>query len=379
MSDSLISSEQIWSHICEIRPQLRQHVRVHVHVYRGERWFLLQDELSGDHLRLNARAYALVGRLDAKCSLQTIYEHLVENELPDFSVDEAVDIIGRLQALDAISNVLNKSTLELFKQYREARRSVRIHKLISPLFIRIPLFNPNQILERITPWFKVFFGAYGLALWLMVVLPAVVLSLQHWDDLAAAYSSDILKPTNILLLWLLYPVMKLLHEFAHGICVKYWGGAVHEMGITLLVLTPIPYVDASAATAFKSKHKRMVVSAAGIMVELFVASIALFVWLGASDGSLRDCALGVFTIGAVSTVLFNANPLLKFDGYFIVQDFIEVPNLMARSAQYYRYLIKRYVLQFDDQISPVTESLFLQSVELKHRYQLQAKILIINQ
>jgi len=354
MGDRYISAELIWSHLCELRPQLRQHVSVHVQVYRGEKWFLLQDELSSDHLRLNARAYSLVGRLDGKRSLKTIYQYLLENEFADLSVVEIVDIISRLQHLGAISNVLDKSTLDLFNQYRNTRKNVTISKLISPLFIRVPVFNPDQILEQITPYFKYLAGTFGLLLWLVVVLPAMILSLQHWDDLAAIYSGDILKPANLMLLWLLYPVMKLLHEFAHGICVKYWGGDVHEMGITLLVFTPVPYVDASASTVFKSKQKRMAVSAAGIMIELFLASIALFVWLTASDGLLRDCALGVFTIGAVSTVLFNANPLLKFDGYFIFQDFIEVPNLMARSAQYYRYLLMRYVFQFDDQISPVT-------------------------
>jgi len=314
MGNPYISTEHIWSHLCELRPQLRQHVRVHVQVYRGEKWFLLQDELSSDHLRLNARAHAVVGRLDGKRSLKTIYKYLVENEFADISVVEIVDIIGRLQHLGAISNVLDKSTLELFKQYRDTRKNVQLNKLISPLFIRIPIFNPDKLLEKITPYTKYLAGTFGVLLWLLVVLPAIILSLQHWDDLAAAYSSDILKPANLVLLWLLYPVMKLLHEFAHGICVKYWGGDVHEMGITLLVFTPVPYVDASAATVFKSKQKRMVVSAAGIMVELFLASIALYVWLAASDGLLRDCALGVFTIGAVSTVLFNANPLLKFDG-----------------------------------------------------------------
>jgi len=354
MSESFVTTEQIWSRLNELSPQLRKHVRVHVHVYRGERWFLLQDELTSEHLRLNARAYALVGRLDGKCTLNTIYEYLIAHESADLSIAEVIDIIGRLQRLGAISNVLDKTTLDLVKQYRDKRRSVRLRKLISPLLIRLPVFDPDWVLERITPYFKSFFSVFGALVWLAIVLPAVVLSLQHWNDLGAAYSSDILKPSNLMLLWLLYPLMKLLHEFAHGICVKHWGGEVHEMGITLLVLTPIPYVDASAATVFKSKHRRMLVSGSGIMVELFIAAIALYVWLGASDGLLRDCAFGVFTIGAVSTVLFNANPLLKFDGYFIVQDLIEIPNLMARSAQYYRYLLKRYVLKFDNQLSPVT-------------------------
>ncbi len=354
MSDALVSSDEIWSRLSTLSPQLRKHIRVHVHVYRGERWFLLQDELSGEHIRINARAYAVVGRLDGKVTLDTIFRYLVENEFPTMAIEEVIDIIGRLQHLGAISNVLDKSTLELFKQYLDRRRSVRLRKIISPLLIRIPLFDPDKLLERITPRVKPILSVIGLMLWLLIVVPALVLSLQNWDALALAYSNDILKPSNLLLLWLLYPIMKLLHEFAHAICVKHWGGEVHEMGITLLVLTPIPYVDASAATSFKSKRKRIIVSAAGIAVELFVAALALFVWVNASDGLLRDCALGVFTIGAISTVLFNANPLLKFDGYFILQDLIEIPNLMSRSAAYYRYLFKRYILKLDAQLSPVT-------------------------
>ena len=354
MSDPFVSSEQIWARLSELSPQLRSHIRTHVQVYRGERWFLLLDELSGEHIRLNARAYGLVGRLDGQCTLRTVYDYLCANEFHDLTTTEVVDIVGRLHRMGALSNVLDKTTLEMVKQYRERRRSVRMRKIISPLMIRIPMFNPDKILDRLTPFVKPFIGISGVLLWLLIVVPAFVLALQNWNELANEYSADILKPTNLILLWILYPFMKLVHEFAHAVCVKRWGGDVHEMGITLLVLTPIPYVDASAASSFKSKYKRMVVSAAGIMVELFIASIALFIWLGVSDGLLRDCAFGVFTIGAVSTVLFNANPLLKFDGYFVLQDLIEIPNLLSRSAQYYRYLFKRYVLKLDNQISPVT-------------------------
>lgn len=354
MSEPFVSTEDIWARLADLSPRLRSHIRTHVQVYRGERWFLLLDELSGEHLRLNARAYGLVGRLDGKCTLGTVFNYLSENETPDLSIAEVVDIVGRLQRMGAISNVLDKETLDLVKQYRDRRRNVRLRKLISPLMIRIPIFNPNKTLERLTPYVKPLIGISGALLWLLIVLPALVLSLQNWDQLANAYSTDILKPSNLMLLWFIYPVMKLVHEFSHALCVKRWGGDVHEMGITLLVLTPIPYVDASAASAFKSKYKRMVVSAAGIMVELFIAAIALYFWLGASDGLLRDAAFGVFTIGAVSTVLFNANPLLKFDGYFLLQDLIEIPNLLSRSAQYYRYLFKRYVLKLDNQVSPVT-------------------------
>lgn len=354
MSDEFVSSEEIWSRISSLCPQLRKHIRVHIHVYRGERWYLLQDELSAEHLRVNARAYEVIGRLDGKVTLATIVKYLNANDYPDLEKVEVIDIISRLHKLGAISNVLDKTTVELVKQYRDTRRSTQWRKIISPLLIRVPMLDPDALLERITPKLKTLFSTFAGGLWLLFIIPALVLALQHWDELARAYSTDILKPSNVMLLWLLYPLMKLVHEMAHAVCVKHWGGEVHEMGITFLVLTPIPYVDASAASAFKSKHKRMMVGAAGIMAELFMASIALFVWINASDGWIRDCAFGVFTIGAVSTVLFNANPLLKFDGYYILQDLIEVPNLLSRSAHYYRYLFKCYVLRLQGQVSPVT-------------------------
>ena len=325
-----------------------------MHVYRGENWYLLFDELSGEHLRLNAKAYALVGRLDGKCTLGTIFNYLRETDVNAIETAEAVDIVSRLHWMGAISNVLDKETIDLVKQYRDRRRSIRLRKLISPLLIRIPLLDPNKLLVRITPWCAPLFGRTALGIWLVVVMFGVLCGIQNASLLTSEISSDVLKPSNLLLMWLIYPFMKLLHEFAHAVAIKRWGGDVHEMGITLLVLTPIPYLDASAATAFKSKYKRIVVSAAGIMAELFLAAIALFIWLSASEGIVRDCAFSVFMIGAVATVLFNANPLLKFDGYFILQDLIEVPNLMTRSAHYYRYAIKKYIMKLSSAVSPVT-------------------------
>ena len=95
----------------------------------------------------------------------------------------------------------------------------------------------------------------------------------------------------------------------------------------LLVLMPVPYVDASSASAFREKRKRMVVGAAGIMVELFLAALAMFVWLDVEPGPVRALAFNVMLIGGVSTLLFNGNPLLRFDGYYVLADLIEIPNL----------------------------------------------------
>ncbi|NIO11783.1 MAG: peptidase M50, partial [Deltaproteobacteria bacterium] len=127
----------------------------------------------------------------------------------------------------------------------------------------------------------------------------------------------ILAPKNLLILWLTFPFLKAFHEFGHGFAVKVKGGEVHEMGIMLLVFTPIPYVDASAASAFRERRERVIVGAAGMMVELFIAALALFVWINIEPGPIRSLAYNVIFIAGVSSILFNGNPLLRYDAYYI--------------------------------------------------------------
>ncbi len=157
------------------------------------------------------------------------------------------------------------------------------------------------------------------SLWLVVVGAAALVCAAHWTELSEDFSDRVLAPQNLLLLWLMFPVLKLLHEFGHACATKAWGGEVHEMGIMLLVLMPIPYVDATAATAFRETRRRVVVGAAGMIVELFIASIALFLWLEVRARRVHAPMLyNVMLIAGISTVLFNANPLLRYDGYYIL-------------------------------------------------------------
>ena len=153
-----------------------------------------------------------------------------------------------------------------------------------------------------------------------------------------------LEPASLVALWFSYPLVKLLHEFGHAFAVKRWGGEVHEIGILFLVFMPIPYVDASAASVFPGKHRRMVVGAAGIAVELFLAAIATFVWVSVEPGWTRHVAYAVMLVGGVSTLLFNGNPLLRFDGYYVFADAVEIPNLASKANRYVASLAQRFVL-----------------------------------
>jgi len=128
--------------------------------------------------------------------------------------------------------------------------------------------------------------------------------------------------------------VKALHELGHAYALKHWGGEVHELGLMFLVFLPVPYVDATGSASFGQKWQRALVGAAGIIVELLLSAIALFIWLNAEEGLVRAFAFNVMVIGGVSTVFFNGNPLLRFDGYYILSDLVEIPNLGDRSKRY---------------------------------------------
>ena len=123
---------------------------------------------------------------------------------------------------------------------------------------------------------------------------------------------------------------------------------VHEFGVMFLVFAPVPYVDASAASEFRSKWRRALVGAAGMIVEVFFAALALYVWLAVEQGLVRALAYNVMLIAGVSTVVFNGNPLLRYDGYYILADLLEIPNLAQRATRYWGYLVERYVFRTED-------------------------------
>jgi putative peptide zinc metalloprotease protein len=150
-----------------------------------------------------------------------------------------------------------------------------------------------------------------------------------------------------------FPFVKILHEFGHGIAVKRFGGDVHEMGVLILALYPVPYLDATRANAFPNKWSRVLVGSAGVLTELAIASIAMLVWASVDHGLTRSIAYNVIVIASVSTLIVNGNPLLRFDGYYVMMDLIEVPNFGSRSVRYYGYLIQRYLFGSRHATSPV--------------------------
>ncbi|WDE01402.1 HlyD family efflux transporter periplasmic adaptor subunit [Thalassomonas actiniarum] len=361
-----------WPMVKGMKFCLAPHIQVYPQCYRGESWFVLRDLTKGRHLRFNALAYEVIGRLDGQRTLEEIWQQLpltsgeqVTAEAPPdgqalekhlLNREDMLHLVAQLHAIDALKGELSVPVETMLKRDKQARHHRWQQKLLNPLALRFSLFDPDRFLNAAIRWIKPLLSKAAFLIWLLAVLLAAMLALANSTRLSQAISHDLMTVQNLLLLWLLYPLIKACHEFAHAFVVKFWGGEVHDMGITLLIFMPVPYVDASSAWTFREKRKRILVGAAGIMAELFLAALGLFAYLAVEPGIVSQAALFTFMTGTISTVLFNANPLLRFDGYFILQDQLEIPNLASRASRYYLYLLQRYLFASPLAQSPVTAS-----------------------
>ena len=354
-----------WHRVANLKPVLQQYVEVHVHSYRGQRSYVLQNHLNGQLRRLTPQAYLVTALMDGVRTVEEIWQlasERLKDQLPTH--EELLQLMGSLYQAHLIRMDLNGDAAELFRSGQERQRKKWLAKLKSPLSVQIPLYNPNNLLDR-TDWLsRPFFNGLFAVIWLCLLVFLAVMGWRHWDELTGNLSDQVLAADNLILLWLIYPVIKLLHELGHAYAVKRYGGQVHEVGVMFLVFFPMPYVDASASTAFASKYQRMLVDGAGMMVELFIAGIAMIVWLGAEEGLLRSIAYNTLFIAGVSTLLFNGNPLLRFDGYYLLVDWLEMPNLGQKANQYWGYLAKHFLFRVRqlDTVATTVQEAFIYAV-----------------
>ncbi len=351
MTEAVFSTS--WYRVADLTPRLRRQAELHRHDYRGNVWYVLQDHGSGRSHRFSPSAYRFIGLMDGRRSVQELWDTVNEQDGDDAPTqDEVIRLLGQLHAADVLLCDVTPDSRELFRRHQRFERMKWKQRLWTPLAVRFPLWDPDRFLDRALPFVRPVFTRAGAFVWLIVVALGAVLAAANWAALTENLVDTALAPQNLFLLWLIYPAVKAVHELCHGFATKIYGGEVHDIGIMLLVLVPVPYVDASAAWGFRSKRQRMLVGGIGIGAELFLAAVALFVWLTVEPGAVHTVAYNVILIGGVSTLLFNGNPLLRFDGYYVLADWCEIPNLGNRSTRYLGYLIRKHLFRSEDAESP---------------------------
>ena len=232
----------------------------------------------------------------------------------------------------------------LYDRHVRKKNAKRTHWYQALMNHKIPVGNPDGLLRRTLPWFGWLFTLPGFLIWLALISFVAWKCIGRFDQLFAE-TSTILSLTNLPLLWGSLIVLKAIHEFGHAYACRKFGAQVPEMGIVLIMMTPCAYVDASASWRLMRRRQRAAVSLGGMYVESIVAAFAALVWAGTAPGFVHDVAFNIVALASVVTVLFNINPLMKYDGYYLFSDIVGVFNLQQRASKFLNAWVAHFVLR----------------------------------
>jgi len=346
-----------WHRVAAQKIRLRPSVRVRKQFFRGELWYVANDLYGDQFFRFRPEAWDFIARLDGTQTVDEVWEQCLDTKGGDApGQTEAIQILSSLYQSNLIVSDFPADVAQLFERQKKRHAREWKARIFGIFFLRIPLFDPDAFLTRTMPLLRPLFSVVGVLLWALLIGSAIGVVVSNWEQLFSG-RQGVLDPANLPLLLVAFVFAKLVHEFGHGYAVKRFGGEVHVMGITFLVFTPIPYVDATAAWAFRERWKRVFVGASGMLVELMVAAVATFIWASTGPGLLNAWCYNLMVVASVSTILFNINPLLKFDGYYILSDLTDSPNLQPRGMKQLGHWVERYAFGGKHSQSPANSRL----------------------
>lgn len=345
-----------WHRVRALKPRLRPHVQITRQHYRGARWHVVHDPASNAYYRLSPVSHEFLSLLDGKRSVEQVWELSLTSHGDDAPTqNEVIQLLSQLFTSNLLAADVPPETEQLLRRGRERLGNRVQQQLIGLMYFRIKLFNPDYILRVLEPIFRPLLNRVGLLIWAAWIIFALSQVLPEWNRIQDEFRTAT-DPSNWAWIMAVYVVIKLIHETGHGLICKRFGGQVPEFGAMMLVLVPSPYVDASAAWAFNSKWQRMAVGAGGMIFELAVAAGCALFWKHAGGNPfLSKLAFNAMLTASVSTVLFNANPLMKFDGYYMLSDLLEVPNLMQRSMNMLKFLMHKHVYRMRNPVPPSSQ------------------------
>jgi putative peptide zinc metalloprotease protein len=327
--------------------RLRPDLVVQPQFYEGMTHYVVKDPLALKYFRFKQEEYFLLQQLDGKTPLQDVKRAFERKYRPQtITVDDLLRFVAQLHE----ASLIQVDTAEQAKVLIKRRRK-NIWKKVGQffaniLYIKIPVVDPERMLTGMYPYFRWIFTPAFIFVSVSMMLAAITLVISQWTTFQAKLPEfqSFFNWRTIIYFWCSLAVIKIIHEFGHGLTAKHYGGEVHEMGMLFLVLTPALYCDVTDSWLLPSKWKRIWISAAGIYVECFLASIATFVWWKTEPGLLNSLMLATMFICSVNTIMFNANPLLRYDGYYVMSDWLEIPNLRIKSNQFFAYAFQEKIL-----------------------------------
>jgi len=351
MSGNLFSES--WYKVAEIRSGLLDSVNVQKQFYRGDLWYVLQDSFNSNYSRISAEGYHFISRLTPDKTVGQVWEECLEiykEKAP--SQEEVIHLLSALHTYNLLyfKNVPNSEFI-FERHYKKKQKEFKSKILSSITSIKIPLWNPDQCLSGILPLIQEVLSVKGICVWLIVVFFGLKALIDHVDQ-AYDQTQQMLSNSNLIFLYLSLVCLQCFHEFSHAMMTKRFGGRVPTFGVMFFLLTPLPYIDGNSAWFFQNRWHRILVSSAGMMSDFFFAAMATMVWANTGEGLLHGLAFNIMVIGSVSSLIFNGNPLIRFDAYYILSDLLEIPNLHSRSRAQWTYWVEKYFFRVETVVAP---------------------------
>jgi putative peptide zinc metalloprotease protein len=332
-------------------PALRDDLKISRMVNKNSAGYVVKDPLKNQFFKFSEEEWEIIGMFDGKHTvhqLVEVYHKLYpQKEIDEETIQEYRDNLKDLHLLQKNKKDMNILLVEKVKEMREFQL---LSKEGSLLYRRFPVIDPDKLFDRYIPYIRWIWTKQFLIFSLLIMLSAIAVIFSHWTEfnegVYQVFNFSEMSPLNIILLWFVIYGTIALHEFGHGLTCKFYGGEVHEIGFLLLFFQPCLYCNVNDAWLFDKKWKQIMVTIAGGYVEFFIGSLACFVWVLTNPNTLiNTLSFQVVTICSISTVLFNFNPLMKLDGYYLLSDFLEVPNLKADSLKYLKHWTKKYIFK----------------------------------
>lgn len=337
----------------KVRLHLRPDLDIAPHRYEGKIYYIVKDPVSLRYYRFKEQEHFLLRLMDGEHTLDDAQKAFEKQFRPERLTLE--DLEGFAQQLLTVGLAHNESPQagkQLYDRRKKRLRREWTATFTNILYIKIPVIDPDKLLTRMLPWLWWIFTQTFFYLSVGVMLAAVLLVLTHFEtfrDKLPAYH-EFFSFKTVAYLWVALGVVKIIHEFGHGLSCKAFGGEVHEMGALFLCLSPCLYCNVSDAWTMPNKWHRIIISFAGIYVELIIAAISTFIWWNSPGHPfLNNLSLSLMVVCSVSTVVFNGNPLMRYDGYYILADWLEIPNLRDRANRYLQKLAMDYCLGIEVQ------------------------------
>jgi putative peptide zinc metalloprotease protein len=331
-----------------VRLRLRRDLDIAPQKYEGRTYWVVKDPVSMRYYRFKEQEHFLLQFMDGDHTLDEAQKEYEKRFRPERLKLEDLEHFGQqLLTAGLAQNESPRAGKQLFDRRKKRLRSEWMQALTNILYIKIPIFDPDKLLIRMMPYCGWVFSPAALILahlYFIVALLFVGMHFEAFYDKLPRYQ-EFFTFGNLGWMWVALGVVKVIHEFGHGLSCRKYGGEVHEMGALFLCLSPCLYCNVSDAWTLPSKWKRIIISYAGIYIELFIAATATFVWwYTPAHPFINNLALCLMVVCSVSTVVFNANPLMRYDGYYVMADWLEIPNLRDRSNRFLKNVVLEHCL-----------------------------------